>query len=62
MLFRSSENGTVTVEGAEGVALAVVELLRTQGVAPERLRVASGSLDAAYLDLTETITAMEALR
>ncbi|GGU29123.1 ABC transporter ATP-binding protein [Nocardioides albus] len=49
-----SENGTVTVEGAEGVALAVIEALRTQGVAPQRLRIAAGSLDAAYLDLTET--------
>lgn len=60
-----SENGTVTVEGAEGVALAVVEALRTQGVAPQRLRVAAGSLDAAYLDLTDTspeTDAMEALR
>lgn len=57
-----SENGTVTVEGAEGVALAVIEALRTQGVSPLRLRVVAGSLDAAYLDLTETITAMEALR
>ncbi|NGN95347.1 ABC transporter ATP-binding protein [Nocardioides sp. KC13] len=51
-----SENGTVTVEGAEGVALAVIEELRTQGVAPLRLRVAAGSLDAAYLDLTENDT------
>ncbi|EGD43383.1 ABC transporter, ATP-binding protein [Nocardioidaceae bacterium Broad-1] len=57
-----SENGTVTVEGAEGVALAVIEALRTQGVAPLRLRVAAGSLDAAYLDLTETVTDMEVLR
>ena len=55
-----SENGTVTVEGAEGVALAVVELLRTQGVGPQRLRVAAGSLDAAYLDLTETKTDTDA--
>ncbi|MGY0389713.1 ABC transporter ATP-binding protein [Nocardioides sp. WG-D5] len=57
-----SENGTVTVEGAEGVALAVIEALRPQGVAPLRLRVAAGSLDAAYLDLTETVTDMEVLR
>ncbi|MFJ9388293.1 ABC transporter ATP-binding protein [Nocardioides sp. NPDC101246] len=60
-----SENGTVTVEGAEGVALAVVEALRTQGVVPQRLRIAAGSLDAAYLDLTDTspeTDAMEALR
>jgi len=57
-----SENGTVTVEGAEGVALAVVEMLRAQGVTPQRLRVAAGSLDAAYLDLTETDTRQEALR
>lgn len=58
-----AENGTVTVEGAEGVALAVIEALRTQGVAPHRLRVAAGSLDAAYLDLTDTSPdAMEALR
>jgi ABC-2 type transport system ATP-binding protein len=61
-----SENGTVTVEGADGVALAVIAALRTQGVTPLRLRVAAGSLDAAYLDLTETDAenthAMEALR
>ena len=57
-----SENSAVTVEGAEGVAVAVIEALRTQGVAPLRLRVAAGSLDAAYLDLTETVTDMEVLR
>ncbi|MEU0313285.1 ABC transporter ATP-binding protein [Nocardioides sp. NPDC006273] len=49
-----SANGTITVEGAEGVALAVIEALRTQGVSPQRLRIAAGSLDSAYLDLTDT--------
>ncbi|MGH3350876.1 MAG: ABC transporter ATP-binding protein [Nocardioides sp.] len=60
-----SENGTVTVEGAEGVALTVIETLRTQGVAPHRFRVAAGTLDAAYLDLTDTAPeteTVEALR
>ena len=60
-----SENGTVTVEGAEGISLAVIDALRTRGAEPQRLRIAAGTLDAAYLDLTDTTPdtdAMEALR
>jgi ABC-2 type transport system ATP-binding protein len=47
-----TEGGRVVVEGAEDTALAVLRVLAAQGVVPRRLRVAAGSLDAAYLDLT----------
>jgi len=46
----------VVVEGAEDVVLAVLAALDAQRVVPQRLRVAAGSLDAAYLDLTTTLT------
>lgn len=47
-----ADAGRVVVEGAEDAALRVLAHLADQGVAPHRLRVADGSLDAAYLDLT----------
>lgn len=47
-----ADAGRVVVEGAEDTALRVLAHLADQGVAPHRLRVADGSLDAAYLDLT----------
>lgn len=46
------EAGRVVVEGMEGSALRVLARLGDQGVAPGRLRIAEGSLAAAYLDLT----------
>ncbi len=46
----------VVVEGAEDVVLAVLAALDAQRVVPQRLRVAAGSLDTAYLDLTTTLT------
>lgn len=42
----------VVVEGADDVALAILGALAAQGVVPTQLRVAAGSLDTAYLDLT----------
>jgi ABC-2 type transport system ATP-binding protein len=47
-----ADAGRVVVEGAEDAALRVLAHLADQGVAPRRLRVTDGSLDAAYLDLT----------
>lgn len=49
-----AEDGTVVVTGSEDVAVTVVTTLVAQGVVPQRLDVTSGSLDAAYLDLTAT--------
>jgi len=49
----------VVVEGAEETALAVLAHLAAHDVVPQRLRVAEGTLDAAYLDLTDTRTADE---
>jgi len=43
----------VVVEGAEDAVLGLLGELSAQRVHPNRLRVAAGSLDAAYLDLTE---------
>lgn len=43
----------VVVEGGEDVVLTVLGALATQQLVPERLRVAAGSLDTAYLDLTD---------
>ncbi len=40
------------VEGGEDAAVTVLSWLSAQGVVPHRLRVADGSLDTAYLDLT----------
>jgi ABC-2 type transport system ATP-binding protein len=50
------EADRVLVEGAEDTALAVLAALEAQQVVPHCLRVASGSLDAAYLDLTDEAT------
>lgn len=47
-----SDAGRVLVEGAEDAVLGVLTQLADQRVAPHRLRVIDGSLDAAYLDLT----------
>ncbi|WP_185995138.1 ABC transporter ATP-binding protein [Nocardioides campestrisoli] len=44
--------GRVVVEGSEDAAVAVLAWLAAQDVVPHRLRVADGSLDTAYLDLT----------
>jgi ABC-2 type transport system ATP-binding protein len=48
-----AESGRVVVEGHEGVSLEVLGRLAAQDVTPHQLRVVDGSLDAAYLDLTE---------
>lgn len=45
--------GRLVVDGAEGSALAVLSHLADLGVTPQRLRVIDGSLDSAYLDLTD---------
>jgi ABC-2 type transport system ATP-binding protein len=42
------------VDGAEGTALAVLARLAERGLTPRGLRVAEGSLDQAYLSLTDT--------
>jgi ABC-2 type transport system ATP-binding protein len=47
-----ADGGRIVVEGAEGTSLAVLDRVRGAGVTPRDLRVADGSLDAAYLDLT----------
>jgi ABC-2 type transport system ATP-binding protein len=47
-----TEAGRVVVEGEEASALAVINALTRQGVVPRHLRVASATLDSAYLDLT----------
>ncbi|WP_426243533.1 ABC transporter ATP-binding protein [Nocardioides sp. LHG3406-4] len=48
----SKDGARVLVEGAEDTALGVLAALAAQQVVPRDLRVASGSLDTAYLDLT----------
>jgi ABC-2 type transport system ATP-binding protein len=50
------EADRVLVEGVEDTALAVLAALAAQQVVPHCLRVANGSLDAAYLDLTDDAT------
>lgn len=47
-----ADGGRVVVEGRDGAALDVLEALRRQGVDPLGLRVADGTLDTAYLQLT----------
>lgn len=52
-------SGRVTVDGEEGVALRVLEMLADHGVTPRDLRITSGTLDSAYLDLTGVATSEE---
>ncbi len=47
-----TDGSRVVVEGAEGSALAALARLAARDVVPGGLRVADGSLDTAYLDLT----------
>jgi ABC-2 type transport system ATP-binding protein len=48
-------NGSrVEVSGTDDTAWALLDLLRTRGVRPERLRISSRTLDDAYLDLVGT--------
>jgi ABC-2 type transport system ATP-binding protein len=47
------EGDRVVVEGGEDVVLGVLAALAGQGTVPRKLRVAAGSLDTAYLDLTD---------
>ena len=49
-----AESGRVVVEGRDGAALEVLDHLRRHEVAPGGLRVVDGTLDTAYLQLTET--------
>jgi ABC-2 type transport system ATP-binding protein len=51
-----SDAGRVVVEGTDGAALDVVDWLRRHGVTPSGLRVVDGTLDTAYLQLTQTDT------
>ncbi|MFC7465737.1 ABC transporter ATP-binding protein [Brachybacterium sp. GCM10030252] len=48
-----TDAGRILVHGQEGVALTVVGHLEHAGVTPRQLRVVDGSLDSAYLDLTD---------
>lgn len=47
-----ADAGTILVEGSDDAALDVLRHLDRRGIVPRGLRVADGTLDAAYLDLT----------
>ncbi|WP_210648843.1 ABC transporter ATP-binding protein [Nocardioides sp. SYSU D00065] len=49
-----TDAGRVVVEGRDGAALEVLERLARQQVTPHGLRVVDGTLDTAYLQLTDT--------
>jgi ABC-2 type transport system ATP-binding protein len=51
-----ADAGRIVVEGAEDAAVPVLAWLAAHDITPHRLRVAEGSLDAAYLDLTADVT------
>lgn len=51
-----ADGGRITVEGRDDVALTVLERLRQQDVQPSGLRVVDGTLDTAYLQLTDRDT------
>jgi ABC-2 type transport system ATP-binding protein len=48
-----AEDHRVVVEGADGASLDVLDQLRRAGITPTGLRIVDGTLDAAYLDLTD---------
>jgi ABC-2 type transport system ATP-binding protein len=48
-----SDGRRVVVEGRDGAALDVLDALRHQRVTPSGLRVVDGSLDTAYLQITD---------
>lgn len=48
-----AEGDRVVVEGGEDVVLGVLTALAGHGIVPRKLRVIAGSLDVAYLDLTD---------
>ncbi|MBC2933140.1 ABC transporter ATP-binding protein [Nocardioides sp. zg-1228] len=50
-----TESDRIVVEGRDGAALEVLDLLSGQHVTPHGLRVVDGTLDTAYLQLTETL-------
>ena len=52
VLAVDSRAGRISVSGADGAGLAVLEQLRRQQVTPIGLRVVDGDLESAYLDLT----------
>lgn len=54
-----TDAGRIVVEGRDGAALDVLEGLRRQDVRPLGLRVADGTLDTAYLQLTGDHTATD---
>ncbi|MDZ5660254.1 ABC transporter ATP-binding protein [Nocardioides sp. zg-1308] len=49
-----AESDRIVVEGRDGAALEVLERLGRQQVTPHGLRVVDGTLDTAYLQLTDT--------
>jgi ABC-2 type transport system ATP-binding protein len=49
-----TDAGRIVVEGRDGAALDVLDGLRRQRVTPSALRVVDGTLDTAYLQLTDT--------
>ena len=49
-----TESDRIVVEGRDGAALEVLDLLSGQQVTPHGLRVVDGTLDTAYLQLTDT--------
>ena len=54
-----TDAGRIVVEGRDGAALDVIEGLRRQQVTPTGLRVVDGTLDQAYLQLTDKQTTEE---
>lgn len=48
-----ADAGRIVVEGTDDAAIAVLDQLRRLDVTPMGLRVVDGTLDAAYLDLTD---------
>lgn len=54
-----TDTGRIVVEGRDGAAVDVLDSLRHQGVTPAGLRVVDGTLDQAYLQLTDTQTTEE---
>ncbi|GAA5123874.1 ABC transporter ATP-binding protein [Alloalcanivorax gelatiniphagus] len=54
-----ADGGRIVVEGRDGAALDVIEGLRRQQVTPSGLRVVDGTLDQAYLQLTDKQTSAQ---
>jgi ABC-2 type transport system ATP-binding protein len=54
-----TDAGRIVVEGRDGAALDVIDGLRRQEITPAGLRVVDGTLDQAYLQLTDSQTTEE---